>query len=339
MLQLALETARASGVDELAVNVEANITVTSLDLRMYREAERAVRDGLEHLRELDIGFAWQDYPLSALARLMFERGRWTEATEWAERALAPARGLPLARLQALVVLGRVRARRGDPGTWPPLDEAREIAAPTGELQQVGLAAVARAEAALLAGDPVSVEAETSEAFELAALRGNAWLLGELAYLRRRAGIDEAVPDGVAEPFALQLADEHKRAAECWFELGCPYEAAVALAEAGDGTSLRRAVEEFRRLGAAPAEARAADNLREVLARGPRAATRDNPANLTPREVEVLALVAEGLRNVDIAARLVVSEKTVDHHVSAILRKLSVRSRTEASVAATRLGIA
>jgi DNA-binding NarL/FixJ family response regulator len=76
-----------------------------------------------------------------------------------------------------------------------------------------------------------------------------------------------------------------------------------------------------------------------LPRGPRAATRENPAGLTAREVEVLELVAQGLRNAEIAKRLFLSEKTVGHHVSAILRKLDVRTRGEASAEAGRLGIA
>ena len=73
-------------------------------------------------------------------------------------------------------------------------------------------------------------------------------------------------------------------------------------------------------------------------RGPRPATRENPAQLTSRELEVLALVADGLRNADIAERLFLSPKTVAHHVSAILRKLGARSRGEAGALAGQLGL-
>jgi DNA-binding NarL/FixJ family response regulator len=70
----------------------------------------------------------------------------------------------------------------------------------------------------------------------------------------------------------------------------------------------------------------------------RPATKANPANLTPRELEVLVLVAQGLRNADVARRLFLSERTVAHHVSSILHKLGVRSRAEATAEASRLGL-
>jgi DNA-binding NarL/FixJ family response regulator len=73
-------------------------------------------------------------------------------------------------------------------------------------------------------------------------------------------------------------------------------------------------------------------------RGPRATTRANPGALTARELEVLRLVADGLRNADIADRLVVSRRTVDHHVAAVLRKLPARTRGEAVATASRLGL-
>jgi DNA-binding NarL/FixJ family response regulator len=72
--------------------------------------------------------------------------------------------------------------------------------------------------------------------------------------------------------------------------------------------------------------------------GPRATTRANPAGLTERQVEVLGMLAEGLSNAQVASRLFISSKTVDHHVSAILSKLQASSRTEAVHIARERGI-
>jgi DNA-binding NarL/FixJ family response regulator len=139
-----------------------------------------------------------------------------------------------------------------------------------------------------------------------------------------------------------MAGDWRGAARLWREIGCPYEAALALADGDDEDALRQALEELQALGAAPAAAIVARRLRERgirgVPRGPRRATRENPAGLTARELDVLGLVSEGCRNAEIARRLVVSEKTVDHHVSAILRKLDAKTRGEAAAAAARLGI-
>jgi DNA-binding CsgD family transcriptional regulator len=150
------------------------------------------------------------------------------------------------------------------------------------------------------------------------------------------------PDGAAEPFSLQIAGDWAGAAAAGEERGSPYEAARARAFATDEGTLRLARAAFERLGARPDAARVAQSLRELgahrIPRGPRPNTRANPAGLTARELEILALLAAGLRNAEIAARLFVSPKTVDHHVSAVLAKLGVHARGEAAAAAARLGV-
>jgi DNA-binding NarL/FixJ family response regulator len=139
-----------------------------------------------------------------------------------------------------------------------------------------------------------------------------------------------------------MSGEWAQAAAAWAAMGCLYESALALASANEEPGLRRALTELQRLGARPAPSFVTRRLHEYgvrrAPRGPRQKTRRNPASLTPREVEVLALVAQGLHNAEIAERLFLSTKTVDHHVSAILRKLGVRTRGEASIEAQRLGL-
>jgi DNA-binding CsgD family transcriptional regulator len=210
------------------------------------------------------------------------------------------------------------------------------------LQCVGPVAAARAEAAWLGVDLADAAAATQDTLRLAVQHGDPWLTGELAYWRWRAGIRELVPAGAAEPYALQITGEWARAAELWEEMGCPYEAALALSAADDDDALRRALAEFHRLGAQPAATIVSRGLRKRgargLPRGPRPATRRNLANLTSRELDVLQLVAQGLRNAEIAERLFLSTKTVDQHVGAILRKLGARTRGEASAEAIRLGV-
>jgi DNA-binding CsgD family transcriptional regulator len=172
-------------------------------------------------------------------------------------------------------------------------------------------------------------------------RSAAWLVGELAWWRRLAGVREPVV-GAIDPYASQLSGDGAGAARRWSRLGCPYDAALALIESTDEDSLRHALAEFQRLGAAPAAAIAARRLRQHGARGvprgPRRETRSNPARLTRREAEVLALLEQGWTNAAIATRLYVSDRTVDHHVSSILRKLGVCSRREAASEAARLGL-
>ena len=131
------------------------------------------------------------------------------------------------------------------------------------------------------------------------------------------------------PYGLQLAGSWDAARASWVEAGCPYQAALCLADAGDEAGLRLALEELLVLEARPAAAIVARRLRDrgvmSVPRGPRATTRQNQYGLTARELEVLVLVNEGLQNGQIADRLVVSVRTVDHHVEAILRKLGAKT--------------
>jgi DNA-binding CsgD family transcriptional regulator/tetratricopeptide (TPR) repeat protein len=343
-LERSLALARAANLEEHVARALNNLASTAVAQRDYPLAGRWHAEGIAYCTEHDLD-SWRLSMLAERADTDLAQGRWTAATDAAEAVLRDPRSPPVVRVDALVVLGRVRARRGDPGVWPVLDEALRLAAGAGGLQHLGPVAAARAEAAWLAGDPgtaLPLLERVLETGERLGGDGHGWLVGELAWWRWRAGGPNRIPDGAAEPFALQMSGDWEAAAERWRALGCPYEAATALAARDREAPLRAALAELGRLGARPAAAAVGRRLRELgvrgVARGPRPTTRANPANLTARELEVLALVAEGLRNADIARRLFISVKTVEHHVSAILSKLGARTRSEAAKAATRLGV-
>jgi DNA-binding CsgD family transcriptional regulator/tetratricopeptide (TPR) repeat protein len=340
-LEECVELAQDAELDGEAARAAANLIWAATRQRSFAVADRHLESGLKYASERGLDL-WHTYLLTYRACSELDRGRWPEAVDTAAQVLRVQLPSTLPRAVALAVTGLVRARRGDADPWPLLDDALTLAEPTGELQRMGPVAAARAEAAWLQGRPDMIAAATQATFELALRREAAWPIGQLAYWRWRAGLLHESPPGAAEPYAAQIGGEWARAAELWTEIGCPYEAALALADADDDATLRQALETLQSLDATPAAAIVARRLRERgasgLPRGPRAATRRNPANLTARELEVLELVAQGLRNADIADRLFLSAKTVDHHVSAILRKLGVRTRGEAGAEAVRLGV-
>ena len=159
------------------------------------------------------------------------------------------------------------------------------------------------------------------------------------YWRWRAGDLKKAPARTPAPFKLLMAGRWREAARAWERQGCPYEQALALAE-GDREAGLQALQMFERLGAAPAARDLRRRLRltgvKGVPRGPRPATGADRLGLTAREREALALVAEGLSNADIGARMSIAPRTVDHHVSAILAKLHVSTRSEAAAILRRL---
>jgi DNA-binding CsgD family transcriptional regulator/tetratricopeptide (TPR) repeat protein len=342
LLIRALALARSSGLDEHAGRAFNGLVMWPIRIRQFNDVGSYLEDGLEFCEQRGLD-TWRLYLLACRASIELARGEWDAAADSAELVLRNPRSARVARVWALTTRGLIRARRGDPDASESLAEAHEHAGRARELMQISPETAARAELAWLAGANATVKRITEPALALGIERGIAWVVGELAYWRWQAGVDEQLPTALlAEPYRLSMTGDWAAAAQLWREIGCPYEAALALGGADEEPALRQALEELRGLGARPATAIVARRLRALgvrgVPRGPRPSTQENPAGLTTRELEVLALVAEGLRNADIAERLIVTRKTVDHHVSAILRKLDAPTRGQAAAAALRLGL-
>ncbi len=304
------------------------------DRRLAEVVDWCVRHGLDVQR---------DYHRACQAESLFAQGRWTQA-EKLLATLDPAAvdAHPVTRLLVRQVEARLAVRRGDPDQSGPLAEAWELATATGDVARRWQVAAARAERAWHAGRADQIPELVDDAYRAVREHGDPWAVGELAYWLWRAGVLQRPPSEAAEPYARQIAGEWETARRLWEEIGCPYEAAVAQAEADDPDQQRAALLTFYKLGARPAANRLGQRLRRRgitdLPRRPHRRTGANPAGLTDRELEVAELVARGMSNGEIAARLHISPRTAAHHVAAVLAKLGVGTRHRVKPAAVRLGI-
>jgi DNA-binding CsgD family transcriptional regulator/tetratricopeptide (TPR) repeat protein len=341
-LEESFRRADAARLEDDAARAVINLVEAARDLRRYDLVDRYRSQAVGYLADRDVDLSIFRRRLdSDLAEVALERGRWQEAIELAEPLLRGVGTASVIRLKALTVLGRLRARVGDSDPWSLLDEALELTGPQTEREQLYALHAGRIEAAWLEGNSVRARLEAERVLPL---RPERWLdpfeWGEPGFWAWRAGALEQMPEGAARPYELHVDGRFRDAASAWEAIGCPYNQALALADSDDEEDLRKGLEIFHPLGARPAARFVVGRLRAMgvrrIPRGPRPRTRDNPAGLTSRELEVLALLGRGLRNVDIAERLVVSPKTVDHHVSAILRKLGVPNRAAAAEEAVRL---
>jgi DNA-binding CsgD family transcriptional regulator len=339
MMERALRIALDAGAVEQAGRAYSNLGEMLFVQRRLAESERYFRDGMAYCEAHEVPTyviclrGWR-------ANVLEQLGRWDEAATLCTATLETTAS-PVNRLTSLVALGLIRARRGDASAGKCLDEAIENARGTLESGWIAMAALARAEARWLEGNPAAARDELAAVYE-AAIGEGGFVRGALAaWLRRTGSALEPPPGQAAGPHALALAGQYQEAAEAWDRLGCQYEAALALFDAQDETSLREALRRFDGLGATAAANLARRALRALGARqvpaGARAAARAHPLGLTGREQEVLALLAEGLPDREIAQRLVISERTVHHHVSAVLSKTGAASRAAAARAAVRLG--
>jgi len=340
-LEQGFEVATAAGLEDDAARAVGNLATIGTEMRDYQHVGADLDRALAFVQAHELA-GWAQHLLGHRARLRLDLGDWAGAEQDARAALAEqVKGGPRV-VDALVPLGLLQARRGDPDAAATLQEATERAFATRELQWIAPVAAARAEHAWLHGDDRRAAEEAAAVLERAVTAAHPWFTGELAFWLRLAGAPVPVPVVVAEPYRLLLAGDWRVAAGAWQTLGCPYQRALTLACGDQDEALLEALALLDGLGARQTGQRLRRQLRRRgslrVPRGPTRATAANPAGLTGRQVEVLGLLAEGLTDAEIAARLSLSTKTVGHHVSAVLAKLGVGSRHQATAAARRLGV-
>jgi DNA-binding CsgD family transcriptional regulator/tetratricopeptide (TPR) repeat protein len=326
------EAAAAAGFDDHAGRALVNLATLATDRYDLDTALAALDRLLPFLRSRDLD-GYVRHVLGHRARIHLLKGEWAAAADDAEQAITGPEQPGGAVVPALAVRATLRARRGEPGALDDATLAAERAYRTDEVQFVGLAAIALAETLWLSGQDDRAATEARRGLVVAERTGQPWFIGELAFWLWRSGGTVDAP-AAAKPFRLLIDGDWAASAREWVARGCPWAQAEALSY-GDPDAVATALRIFDRLGAVRPARRLRDRLRangRPAPRGSRPATANDPAGLTVRQREVLALIAEGLSNAEIAAKLTLSAKTVDHHVSAVLAKLGVRSRGQAAAA-------
>ena len=286
--------------------------------------------------------AFENVALARLAEVLLWKGDWAAAEDIAAEVLGSniqansLSGRALGR-----VMGTLQTRRGSPEAPTTLERTWSDAEASGEMQAILPVAAALAEYFWLTGAANSVRiARLLEILSEGTRSGLPWDSGELALWLWKLDELSEVPDGIAEPYRLVMEGKPTKTAALWDTMGMPYERAIALMH-GDEKDQLEALEVFETLGAMAFASKLRQQLRDQGVTVPPTKTRNtrrDAAGLTARQAEVLQLLIEGLTNIDIADRLFLSPRTVEHNVAAVMTKLNASTRHEAVAFATEQGL-
>ena len=340
LMERALRIALDQNLHAAAGRAYCNFYSLYCHLRQFAEGEWVYADGIAYCDDHDIT-TYATFLRSERTRMLEQTGRWDEALALSQEILDMTALAPATRVCPLNRTGTILARRGDPAAWEHLDEAMTLAESTGEPLQIAPVRLTRAEAYWLEGRTAEAAREAELADEVPD-PGDPWLAGALAAWLRRTGSarrprgrgGRALPAPAQRPLG-----EGRPAVD---RPGLPVRGRASPAgrgrrerAAGGAEHLHRA-RRVRRRPADPAEAARA--RRPVDPGRPQVRDPGDPLGLTRREREVLEEICAGQSNAAIAAKLFISAKTVDHHVSAVLAKLGAPSRNAAAARAAELGL-
>ncbi len=344
MLEESLKLSLEHGLHEQAARAYTNIASCAVSRRDFATAETYSAEGIKFDTEHDLG-SWIDSLFGYQAQVRLEQGRLTEARDIAETVLRREHQTRVMRMPAAIVLTLAHTRVGDDADDERLEKLLADATAIAELQYLLPARLALIEVTWLRGDAELARKHAVALSELPLERLNTWNFGEATIWLHRcemSSLYRGPKRSLPSARQLEIAGKHGEAADVLLELGMRYEAALVLAHARGApaaAAMSKAIQIFEEIGARPA---AEFTRRRALGlgisnalpkpkRGPYAKSRSHPLGLTGREVQILQYVKDGLSNREISAEVSRSERTVEHHISAILSKLSVRNRVEALI--------
>ncbi len=341
LLQQSLEIATRNTYHEHAARAYTNLGSSGIDIKDYVFAETILDEGIRYCEERNLD-SWTSYMQSCMARLKLETGYWQDACCIAEALLKNEGQPPINKINLLTVTAAVKMRTGGKDAQPLLKQAQAMAMEAFELQRMLPVACALFEYEWLTGIPVIETSELNSIITLIGQHGNAWEGNEFAFWLQKAR-QQQLP--VAPKMAGAVLDSNAgitETAHLWRSPGCPYNHAMAIFEEEGEDGKRAAISIMQKLGAGAVCEKLKQDMRTAgikkIPRGMRKSTGENIALLTGREVDVLQLLQEGLQNKEIASRLYISAKTVDHHITSLLFKLDAKTRIQAVRNALKLNI-
>jgi len=325
-LKESLRIALAIKFDEHAARAYTNLCFAYVELGKYEETEKVYEEGITYCHDRDL-HSWTNYLQCSKATLMLHKGQWDEALALSQQVLESPYQQPVTRILLESVSNTILMRRGKSFT-DTFAAVKKEAERMGGLQLLSPIAKILLEREWLNGKK---EVDEEMLKDCAAKIGanHHWpYYADVRFWMEMTGKDEYV----AEKPELEIDDQRETD---------PYLEAVRLSTQGEDQQ-RLALKTFLALGAEASAGRIEGKMRDKgitqIPRGPRDSTRENVAGLTKRQMEVLSLMAKGMQNKEIAEQLFLSAKTIDHHISDILSRLDVNTRSKAVARALELGL-
>src|SRR5215203_4019076 len=340
MLFESLDIALRNSFHEHAARSYSNIGSIYLLFKEYELAKQVLEEGINYCEERNLD-ASKNYKLYAKARMFFETGDWQQASLIIENLLLNPSQLGSVKTTALALLAIIKIRKGEEDALVYLNQAKLLAMKTKEHGRIIPIVTAELEYEWLTGKQRITEDELKLSIELVQRVDNNILNNEFAFWLQKVRKKEIDLPQLYQPYKLLKEGKIRSAAVFWETIGCPYEKAFALF-AGNEDDMKNALLIFQQIGAEAVYEKIKMEMRAAgikkIPRGLRESTKNNPAQLTNRELDVLQLLQKGIQNKEIAGTLFISPKTTDHHISSIFFKLDVNSRSKAVTEAVRLGI-
>ena len=339
LLKESLEASLKNSYHEHAGRAYAALATISVGTNNYELAQKTLEDGINYCEERDLNSS-KLYMVCWKAIVKLEMGNWNEAFCIADNLLKNEGLLPVIKIGALTVVATLRMRRGDLDALSLLHDAKTMAFKTTEPQQIIPVLTALLEYEWLTGKR-QVEPDLLDEIMSGFINAKTFAQSRFIFWLKKLGRQNSLVNEIFRTGTPLDVPTGVYGAIEWERLGCSYEQALCLFEGRDHDK-RKALSLMQHLGASGVSEKFKMEMRssgiKKIPRGLRASTKFNPAQLTNRELEVLQLLKTGIQNKEIAEALFISPKTVDHHISSILFKLSVSSRSKAVTEGVRLGI-